>query len=69
MKYAITENQHKMMAEENIRRLCYAIWDKQKKKGEEQKIKQVQKTMFGGQGIPKTKEQIDSLMNDPLWDQ
>jgi hypothetical protein len=43
--------------------------DSEKKKGEEQKIKQVQKTMFGGQGIPKTKEQIDSLMNDPLWDQ
>lgn len=43
--------------------------DSEKKKGEEQKMKQVQKTMFGGQGIPKTNAQLDSLMNDPLWNQ
>ena len=63
MKYAITENQHKMMSEENIRRLCYAIWDKQKKKGEEPNLDDV---IYDIIGVKKnTREDLDTIR--PLW--
>ena len=63
MKYVITENQHKIMSEENIRKLCYAIWDKQKKKGEEPNLDDV---IYDITGIKKnTREDYDTIR--PLW--
>ena len=63
MKYAITENQHKIMSEENIRKLCYAIWDKQKKKGEEPNLDDV---IYDITGVKKnTREDYDTIR--PLW--
>jgi hypothetical protein len=63
MKYVITENQHKMMTEENIRKLCYAIWDKQKKKGEEPNLDDV---IYDITGVKKnTREDLDTIR--PLW--
>ena len=63
MKYVITENQHKMMTEENIRKLCYTIWDKQKKKGEEPNLDDV---IYDITGVKKnTREDLDTIR--PLW--
>ena len=63
MKYVITENQHKMMSEENIRRLCYAIWDKQKKIGEDPNLDDV---IYDITGVKKnTREDYDTIR--PLW--
>ena len=35
MKIIITENQYNRLTEDNIRKLCYTVWNKQKKMGEE----------------------------------
>jgi len=41
MKVIITESQYNNLTEENIRKFCYKIWDKQKKMGEEPHIDDV----------------------------
>lgn len=43
--------------------------DYEKNKAEEKQQKQIKKTIFSGQAVQKTKQQIDSIMNDPLWNQ
>ena len=35
MKIIITESQYNKLTEENLRKLCYTVWNKQKKMGEE----------------------------------
>ena len=63
MKYTIKENQHKMMTEENIRKLCYAIWNKQKKMGEDPNLDDM---IYSISGIKKnTREDYETIR--PLW--
>jgi hypothetical protein len=51
------------MTEENLRRLCYAVWDKQKKKGEEPHLDDV---IYDITGIKKnTNEDVDTIR--PIW--
>lgn len=63
MKIIITEDQYKMMTEENLRRLCYAVWDKQKKKGEEPHLDDVIYDITGV--IKNTREDLDTIR--PIW--
>jgi len=35
MKIIITEKQYNRLTEDNIRKLCYTVWNKQKKMGEQ----------------------------------
>jgi len=35
MKIIITESQYNKLTEDNLRKLCYTVWNKQKKMGEE----------------------------------
>ena len=63
MKIIISEEQHKMMTEENLRRLCYAVWDKQKKKGEEPHLDDV---IYDITGINKnSNKDVDTIR--PIW--
>ena len=35
MKIIITESQYNKLTEDNLRKLCYTVWNKQKKMGEQ----------------------------------
>ena len=63
MKIIITEGQYNMLSEENLRKFCYAIWDKQKKKGEEPHMDDV---IYDVTGIKKN-TMDDSVIIRPIW--
>jgi len=63
MKIIITEEQYKMLSEENLRKFCYAVWDKQKKKGEEPHIDDV---IYDVTGIIKN-TMDDFVIIRPIW--
>ena len=67
MKIIISERQQRLitenMTEENIFRLCYTIWDKQRKMGEEPNLDDV---IYDITGIKKnTREDYDTIR--PIW--
>ena len=67
MKIIITERQQKLitenMTEENLRKFCYKIWDKQKKMGEEPHLDDV---IYDISGIKKnTTEDFTTIR--PIW--
>ena len=63
MKIIITEQQYSMLSEENLRKFCYAIWDKQKKKGEEPHMDDV---IYDVTGIIKN-TMDDFVIIRPIW--
>ena len=67
MKIIISERQQNVitenMTEENLRRLCYSIWDKQKKRGEEPYLDDV---IYDISGIKKNTPQ-DFKTIRPIW--
>jgi hypothetical protein len=63
MKIIITEQQYSMLSEENLRKFCYAIWDKQKKKGEEPHMDDV---IYDVTGIRKN-TMDDFVIIRPIW--
>ena len=63
MKIIITEQQYSMLSEENLRKFCYAVWDKQKKKGEEPHIDDV---IYDVTGIKKN-TMDDFVIIRPIW--
>lgn len=63
MKIIITEGQYNMLSEENLRKFCYAIWDKQKKKGEEPHMDDV---IYDVTGIRKN-TMDDFVIIRPIW--
>jgi len=67
MKIIITERQQRLitenLTEENLRKLCYQIWDKQKKIGEEPHLDDV---IYDISGIRKeTRDDYDTIR--PIW--
>lgn len=67
MKIIITERQQRLitenLTEENLRKLCYQIWDKQKKIGEEPHLDDV---IYDISGIKKeTRDDYDTIR--PIW--
>ena len=63
MKIIITEGQYNMLSEENLRKFCYTIWDKQKKKGEEPHMDDV---IYDVTGIRKN-TMDDFVIIRPIW--
>ena len=67
MKIIITERQQNLISEnlteENLRRLCYSIWDKQKKMGEEPHLDDI---IYDISGIKKNTNE-DLKMIRPIW--
>lgn len=67
MKIIISERQQKLitenMTEENLRKLCYSIWDKQKKMGEEPHLDDI---IYDISGIKKNTPQ-DFITIRPIW--
>ena len=63
MKIIITEQQYSMLSEENLRKFCYAIWDKQRKKGEEPHMDDV---IYDVTGIRKN-TMDDFVIIRPIW--
>jgi hypothetical protein len=63
MKIIITEEQYHMLSEENLRKFCYAVWDKQKKKGEEPHIDDV---IYDVTGI-RENSMDDFVIIRPIW--
>lgn len=67
MKIIISERQHNLitenLTEENLRKLCYKIWDKQKKMGEEPHLDDV---IYDISGIKKNTPQ-DFITIRPIW--
>lgn len=67
MKIIISERQQKLitenMTEENLRRLCYSVWDKQKKMGEKPHLDDV---IYDISGIQKN-TQLDFIIIRPIW--
>ena len=67
MKIIITERQQRLITEnfteENLRKLCYQIWDKQRKMGEEPHLDDV---IYDISGIRKeTRDDYDTIR--PIW--
>jgi hypothetical protein len=67
MKIIITERQQSLitenLTEENLRKLCYQIWDKQRKMGDEPHLDDV---IYDITGIKKnTREDLDTIR--PIW--
>ena len=63
MKIIITESQYNNLTEENLRKLCYAVWDRQKKRGEEPHLDDV---IYDISNIRKnTKEDFETIR--PIW--
>jgi len=63
MKIIITESQYNMLGEENLRKLCYAVWDKQKKNGEEPHLDEV---IYDISGIRKNTNEDFQIIR-PIW--
>jgi hypothetical protein len=63
MKIIITEQQYSMLSEENLRKFCYAVWDKQKKKGEEPHMDEV---IYDVTGIRKNSTDDFEIIR-PIW--
>jgi hypothetical protein len=63
MKIIITESQYSMLSEENLRKFCYAVWDKQKKKGEEPHMDDV---IYDVTGIRKNSTDDFEIIR-PIW--
>jgi hypothetical protein len=63
MKIIITEEQYHMLSEENLRKFCYSVWDKQKKKGEEPHIDDV---IYDVTGI-RENSMDDFVIIRPIW--
>ena len=63
MNIIITESQYNILSENNIKKLCYAVWNKQKKMGEDPNLDDM---IYSISGIKKnTREDYDTIR--PLW--
>jgi hypothetical protein len=63
MKIIITEKQYDKLTEENLQKLCYTVWNKQKKMGEEPHIDDV---IYDISGIKENSEE-DFKVIRPIW--
>jgi chitinase len=63
MKIIITESQYNKLTEDNLRKLCYTVWNKQKKMGEEPHLDDV---IYDISGIRKeSRDDYDKIR--PIW--
>ena len=63
MKIIITESQYNILNKNNIKKLCYAVWNQQKKEGEEPNLDDI---IYSISGINKnTREDYDTIR--PIW--
>ena len=63
MKIIITESQYNRLTEDNIRKLCYTVWNKQKKMGEQPHLDEV---IYDISGIRKNTNE-DFQVIRPIW--
>jgi hypothetical protein len=63
MKIIITESQYNKLTEDNLRKLCYTVWNKQKKMGEEPHLDEV---IYDISGIRKNTNEDFQLIR-PIW--
>jgi len=63
MKIIITESQYNKLTEENLQKLCYTVWNKQKKMGEEPHIDDV---IYDISGIKRNSDE-DFKVIRPIW--
>jgi hypothetical protein len=63
MKIIITESQYNKLTEDNLRKLCYTVWNKQKKMGEEPHLDDV---IYDISGIRKNTNEDFQLIR-PIW--
>jgi hypothetical protein len=63
MKILITEKQYNKLTEENLQKLCYTVWNKQKKMGEEPYIDDV---IYDISGIKRNSDE-DFKVIRPIW--
>ena len=63
MKIIITEQQYSMLSKDNLKKLCYFIWDKQKKRGEEPHIDDV---IYDVSGIRRDTNEDYTIIR-PIW--
>jgi len=63
MKIIITEKQYNKLTEENLQKLCYTVWNKQKKMGEEPYIDDV---IYDISGIKRNSDE-DFKVIRPIW--
>jgi hypothetical protein len=63
MKIIITESQYNKLTEENLQKLCYTVWNKQKKMGEEPYIDDV---IYDISGIKRNSDE-DFKVIRPIW--
>jgi chitinase len=63
MKIIITESQYNKLTEKNLQKLCYSVWNKQKKMGEEPHLDDV---IYDISGIRKeSRDDYDKIR--PIW--
>ena len=63
MKIIITEKQYNRLTEDNIRKLCYTVWNKQKKMGEEPHLDDV---IYEISDIRKNTNEVFQVIR-PIW--
>jgi len=63
MKIIITESQYNKLTEDNLRKLCYTVWNQQKKRGEEPHLDEV---IYDISGIRKNTNEDFQLIR-PIW--
>jgi hypothetical protein len=63
MKIIITESQYNKLTEENLQKLCYTVWNRQKKMGEEPHIDDV---IYDISGIKRNSDE-DFKVIRPIW--
>jgi len=63
MKIIITESQYNKLTEDNLRKLCYTVWNQQKKRGEEPHLDDV---IYDISGIRKNTNEDFQLIR-PIW--
>jgi hypothetical protein len=63
MKIIITEKQYNKLTEENLQKLCYTVWNRQKKMGEEPHIDDV---IYDISGIRQNSDE-DFKVIRPIW--
>jgi hypothetical protein len=63
MKIIITESQYNKLTEEKLQKLCYTVWNQQKKRGEEPHLDEV---IYDISGIRKNTNEDFQLIR-PIW--
>jgi len=63
MKIIITESQYNKLTEDNLRKLCYTVWNQQKKRGEEPHLDEV---IYDISGIRKNTNEDFQIIR-PIW--